>query len=450
MIRKMRWRLIGAAMLAFTAVIAMIAILVNIVNYVEVTHKADQAIERILRYEEREPERFWPEGIKEPKGPEIPEGFEGTENPMGMEGLKGPEAPEGFGGAENPGAMEAPKGPFQAFQDVETNYMTRFFVVRMTSDNESSAYTEYIAAIDKEEAVRLADEVAQKSKDKGYIGDYRYVKEEIGDSTVIVFLNVSKDLQAIKSLRNLTLAVVAVSLILVFILVYIFSKRAIKPIVQNIEQQKQFITDASHELKTPLTSISTSMDVITMEHGEDEWTENIRNQTTRMTKLVGELVALSRLDEIKPLPAKENFSVSNAAWEIVEVYQPQAKAREKKFHVEIQDDVFMIGEKDAIQQMLSVLLDNAIRYSNEKGEIRFSLKKSKNKVRIEVFNTCHFDTPPDVNRLFDRFYRPDSSRNSDTGGNGVGLAIAKAVAETHNGKTSGREDVNSFHVRVIA
>ena len=190
--------------------------------------------------------------------------------------------------------------------------------------------------------------------------------------------------------------------------------------------QKQFITDASHELKTPLTSISTSLDVIEIEHGEDEWTENIRNQTTRMTKLVGELVALSRLDEIKPLPAKENFSVSNAAWEIVEVYQPQAKAREKKFDVEIQDDVFMIGEKDAIQQMLSVLLDNAIRYSNEKGEIRFSLKKSKNKVRIEVFNTCHFDTPPDVNRLFDRFYRPDSSRNSDTGGNGVGLAIAKA------------------------
>ena len=199
MIKKMRWRLIGAAMLAFTAVIAMIAILVNIVNYVEVTHKADQAIERILRYEEREPERFWPQGIEGPKGPEIP---------------------EGFGGAENPGGMEAPKGPFQAFQDVETNYMTRFFVVRMTSDNESSAYTEYIAAIDKEEAVRLADEVAQKSKDKGYIGDYRYVKEEIGDSTVIVFLNVSKDLQAIKSLRNLTLAVVAVSLILVFILVY--------------------------------------------------------------------------------------------------------------------------------------------------------------------------------------------------------------------------------------
>ena len=99
--------------------------------------------------------------------------------------------------------------------------------------------------------------------------------------------------------------------------------------VHSIEQQKQFITDASHELKTPLTSISASIDVISLEHGEDEWTENIRDQTNRMSRLVGKLVALSRLDEEIPLPLKEKFSLTDAVWEIIEVYRPQITAKRR-------------------------------------------------------------------------------------------------------------------------
>ena len=237
-----------------------------------------------------------------------------------------------------------------------------------------------------------------------------------------------------KALLILTVIVSAVSLAIASVLAALLSGRAIRPIARNIEQQKQFITDASHELKTPLTSISTSLDVITMEHGEDEWTDNIRKQTGRMSKLVSELVTLSRLDEEIPLPEKETFSLSNAAWETAEVYQPQAKAKEKNFSIEIQEDIDMYGDKPAIQQMISVLLDNAIRYSDENGDIRFSVYRKKNRIIIEVFNTCHFDELPDTDRLFDRFYRPDSSRSTATGGNGVGLAIARAVTEAHGGR----------------
>ena len=390
MLKKMKWRVILSAMLAFSAIIMMIAVFVNVVNYYVVTNRADQTLSYILELEKN---------ISDKSGSEAP-----------------------------------PPGPFMALPDLESNYMTRFFVVRFDAEgNAISAYTDYIAALDEEEAVELAKKVVRKKIDSGYLGEYRFVSQGVGDTTVVIFLNATRDLQFVKSLRNLTIVIVAASLILVFILVFFLSGKAIRPIVRNIERQKQFITDASHELKTPLTSISTSIDVISADHGEDEWTENIRNQTGRMSRLVNELVTLSRLDEELPLPLKENFSLSNAAWEIVEVYQPQAKAHEKKLTVDIQDNISFMGEKNAIQQMLSVLLDNAIRYSDPEGDIRFNISKKRNRVKIEVFNTCQLDKPPDVKRLFDRFYRPDTSRSTDAGGTGVGLAIAKAVVEAHGG-----------------
>ena len=124
---------------------------------------------------------------------------------------------------------------------------------------------------------------------------------------IAVFLNVWQDQQHLRTLRIITIIVDFLSLLIVSILVIIFSRTAIRPIVQNIERQKCFITDASHELKTPLTSIMTSLDVLEIESGTNEWTDNIRSQSIRMTKLVGELVALSRLDEAKPLSQKEDF-----------------------------------------------------------------------------------------------------------------------------------------------
>ncbi|MCR5399705.1 MAG: HAMP domain-containing histidine kinase [Lachnospiraceae bacterium] len=393
MLKKMRIRVITAAMLAFAAVMFLIALLVNWVNYAAVTGRADQTLSYILRYESNTPSK------------------------------PGPDAP--------------PPRPFMELPDIEANYMTRFFVVRLDPDNNlTSTHIDYIASIDEEDALDYAARAAKKGKDRGYIGDYRYCRKALDDSTVFIFLNVSRELLSVRTLLDLTLAVVGISLILVFIFVFFLSRRALRPIIHNIESQKQFITDASHELKTPLTSIATSTDVIAMEKGEDEWTENIRSQTERMGKLVNELVILSRLDEEKPIPVRESFSLSDTAWEIAEAFRSQAKVQNKRFDIDIQDDLTLLGDRDAIRQMLSVLLDNAIRYSDPEGEIRFCISKKRSRISIEVFNTCNYDTPPDTDRLFDRFYRPDTSRNKSTGGTGVGLAIAKAVAQTHGGKIS--------------
>ena len=430
MLKKMRQRVILAAMLAFFSVIMLIGVAVNVVNHIVVTRNADKTLSAILNFEEVAV-RPGPD-MPAPGGMPAPENIPGSQGEdAGMPAQMPPEGmPQDF-------AFREAMTPFMGLPDLETNYMTRFFIVRFDNEgNPEYVSIDYIASVDGDDAVSLAERVYEKGREKGYLGEYRYACEIKDDSAVVAFLNVKKDLDSMKDLLFMTIAISAASLVIVFILVTLFSKRAIRPIAKNIEQQKQFITDASHELKTPLTSISTSMDVLTMENGENEWTENIRNQTQRLTKLVSELVILSKLDEEKPLPNKEEFSLSTAAWEIAEVYKPQAKGAGKEFKVDIEDDITMTGEKAAVQQMLSVLLDNSIRYSDEGGEIRFSVFRKGGRTNIEVFNTCDLKEVPDVSRLFDRFYRPDSSRSTQTGGYGVGLAIAKAVAETHGGTIS--------------
>ena len=390
MLKKMRWRLILTAMLAFFAVVVLTVVMVNLLAHYIVTGQVDQTLSYIAYFEE--------------------------------------------GNTGDPKAELSQPSLFNAFPDAESYYATRFFIVRFDEgQNVVSTFTENVTTIDEAEAERLARTALEKDREKGFVETYRYAMRKVDGGTTVVFLNAASGLVFTKWLHRLSIYVALASLALAFVLVYLFSGKAIRPIARNMEQQKQFITDASHELKTPLTSIAASIDVISLEYGDDEWTDNIRAQSERMTRLVGELVTLSRLDEELTNPVRERFSVSNAAWEIMEIYRPQAKAVQKQFDVDIQEDVMLHGNQDAVQRMLSVLLDNAIRYSDPEGKIRLDVAKKRGKVWIEVFNTCRFETPPDVERLFDRFYRPDESRSTETGGTGVGLAIAKAVAEAHNG-----------------
>ncbi len=393
MLNKLRWRFILAAMLAFFFVISLVAGLVNVVNYAVTARRNDMVNEQIRNY--------------------------------------GPYATA----FQDPQNLPAPLVPFGALPNPDDNYMTRFFIVGVSRDGSVSIIDwQRIASITPYELTYYASQAMSKDSDRGYLDQFRFLKFEVGSQTIIIFLNCSKDIETMRSLLYMSVTISTGALLLVFLLVLPLSKKAIQPIANNIELQKRFITDASHELKTPLTSISTSLDVIELDRGPDEWTDNIRGQVGRMSGLVSQLVTLSRLDEVKPVPEKEHFDLSSAAWEILEVHTPQAKAAGKEIKTEIEDNVMMSGEKASIQQMLSVLIENAIKYSDDNSEIRFSLSKSYGKIKIEVFNTCNYEKIPDTKRLFERFYRPDESRNSATGGNGIGLAIAKSVVEAHGGK----------------
>lgn len=391
MLKKMQWRFILAAMAAFGTVMLVLAAGINIANYCQRAAMQDDMLDGIYEYEQMKMQN--PDIIH----PSISE----------MAWAEGPEA----------------------------DFTIRFFAVHCDESGNITLITrDNIFSVDETMAGEYAEDILDKGRQKGYYENYRYLVKPDEDGMTIVFLNVYDSLRYGQLLLIASVVIGMVSLLAVFGLVLLFSQRAIRPYVRNIERQKRFITDAGHELKTPLTSISTSADIAAMEYEGDEWIANIQKQTVRLTRLVSELVMLSRLDEETPLPEKQVFSLSDAAWEIAEPFTAIAEAEGKKYSQQIEEHLHMEGDRNMIQQMLSILLDNAMKYSDAGGKINMNIYSKRNKVCMEVSNSCDLENITDLNRLFDRFYRPDESRSTNTGGFGIGLSIAQAIAETHGGK----------------
>lgn len=408
MLKKMQRRFILSAMTAFGLVLFAVALGINLANYHRTVTMEDDLIDRLLSAEQ--------ENMEKSKAP-------------------GPHPP-----VENmPG-----RGPEAAF-------MTRFFTVHCdAAGNIKDIARDYIFSVDERTAGDYAEAVLLKGKERGCYGEYRYRVMKDPQGMTLLFLNVGMDLQFMRSLLFLSFLIGICSLALVFVLVLVFSRYAIRPYVKNMERQKRFITDAGHELKTPVTSIATSADIAAMEYEGDEWIENIKRQAARLAKLTGDLVALARLDEEAPFPERSTFSLSDAAWEGAEPFSVLAKAEGKKFTQDIEENLTLSGDRDTVLHLLSIFLDNAMRYSEEGGEIRLSVYQKRRKAFIEVFNTCSLPENCDLERLFDRFYRMDESRASHTGGTGIGLSMARAIVENHGGQIGAEsEDKRSILFRAV-
>lgn len=404
MLKSLRKKFVLSAMAAFFTVICLIAVSISLWNFQIMIQMQDRTLDQIRMFRGQPPE-----SLKEVHFPT----------------------------------------PFSFIEpDPEAEYTTRFFTVICLNDGATESVSmSYIGSVDEPTANEYASRALKRKLDRGFLDYFRYLRYQEGNKTHIIFLNCAAAMQHAKTLILVSFLVGLCSLVLVFLLLVLFSNKAIKPYLINIEQQKRFITDASHELKTPLTSISTSAAVIAEEYGESEWVVNIQRQVIKMSRLIANLVTLSRLDEELPFPEKVNFSISDAAWEIIEPFEKQAIAKNLEFQKSIEDNLTYCGDKASIQQMLSILLDNAVRYSS--GKIRFDLYQRHGNIVIEIFNTLYNCGKLNTERLFDRFYRPDESRSEETGGYGIGLSIAKAVVETHNGKISATcPDASSiiFHV----
>ena len=321
------------------------------------------------------------------------------------------------------------------FMSPETPFSTRHFTVLFDpSGDVLKTYTESIYATDEEQAIEYAEEVLEDGRDRGWLSSYRYKVFSTDFGVGVVFVDGSMNRSAMVQSIAISGLVLLVCAVLVLALILLLSKRAVKPIAESYEKQKQFITDANHELKTPLTLILANLDIAESELGKNEWLDDIRSEGHRMTELVNQLVALSRMDEETHALNLSDVALGRMVADTVSEFEPLAVSREKTVTANVDTDIIYRGDEALLRRLVGILMDNAIKYCDCGGDIVVTLQRGRHIV-LTVENTYDAVDELELNRLFDRFYRADKARTFK-GGYGVGLAMAKAIAEKHKGEIS--------------
>lgn len=335
------------------------------------------------------------------------------------------------------------------FMTMETPFSTRFFTVRYDqSGRVVGVDVSSISAITEETAWEYAEEVYESGRERGWMGDYRYKQYQTEHGRTIVYVDGS--MNRFMSNRMLLAAgvVLIISGLAIWMIVIFFSKRAVGPVAESYEKQKQFITDVNHELKTPLTLVMANLDILETEIGENEWLSDIRSEGERMSALVNQLVVLARMDEDKTNLEVQQFSMSDMIMDVVSEFQMLAQDRGKSMEAQIDPKVEYMGDETAVRRVVSILLDNAVKYCDDGGEIKLRLEKKKHPV-FYVENTYAGVGGTEFDKLFDRFYRADKARTF-TGGFGIGLSIAKAIVTQHKGEISVyKKDADHIGFKVV-
>ena len=291
------------------------------------------------------------------------------------------------------------------------------------------AYRDDSLIVDQDALQSKVIEALEKGKTSGFIGSYRFLKVETNVGNLILFLNCQRELDSYESfVKNSVLISIGV-ILSVLVLIILISKRVIAPIQETYLKQKQFITGASHELKTPLAIISSNADVLEMMNGDSKWTTNIHNQVDRLTSLVNSLVVFSRMEE-KDTVERTSFDLTETLKSRIEDFDELANFQKKYIVTDIDENLNYYGEKDSIIQLMDILLENAIKYAPEDSDISVKLNKNRKYATLKVSNKANVKKG-DLSKVFDRFYRLDESRNSAIKGYGIGLSMAQLIAEKH-------------------
>lgn len=320
----------------------------------------------------------------------------------------------------------------------EIAFETRFFTVEYSQSGEAvRTDTDKISAVSEETAVSLADKVLSGGHGSGFIYDYRYMISDTPEGgRLVIFCDRGAALAGFRNFRNTSIVISLIGLLAIGCVIYFISGKAVRPIEEAGEKQKRFISDAGHEIKTPLSIIRADADVLGMELGEDnEWISDIVKQTERLTLLTNDLISLSKMEEGAESLYMEEVDISALAEDVADSAKAPSITRGITFVSDIEDGVRITCDKKKVYELMSILLDNALKYCPEGGNVSWSLSSKGKKAVIRVANDLSEAMDKETARhLFDRFYRADSSRNSESGGFGIGLSVARAVAEAHKGR----------------
>ncbi|MBR4761631.1 MAG: HAMP domain-containing histidine kinase [Clostridia bacterium] len=393
MINKLKRKFLIIGTVFMFILMSVLVLVMNVVNYHELTSAADSNLDKISEYK----------------------------MPV-MEERQNVELPE------KRGNFLPPDMPADVRKE------SRFFVARVSSDGEIlQSDLSRIESVDDNSVDEYISKALANSSERGFIDNFRYYKVTDGGETRIFFLHCQMELNSFKSFLWISIIVGLAGCVVVFIAFVFTAGKIVAPIAESYEKQKRFISDAGHEIKTPLTIINANVDLLESE-GESEELSDIRQQTKRLTELTNKLVLLSKMEEAEHTLQKIEFPLSDIVTETANSFRALTVARNIDFKTDITTGVAIYGSPDAVNQLLSLLLENAVKYSPDGGNITLSLKIHRKSALITVTNTAREKiNASDLGNIFDRFYRSDTSRNSETGGHGIGLSIAKAIVEAHGG-----------------
>ena len=336
---------------------------------------------------------------------------------------------------------------------LENLYETRYFSVLLDSDGTVlSIDNGSITNLEKNTATELASEALNSERTKGFAKTYRFRKEEEKQTVRITFLDHKQKIRACFRFLRFSILCSVVGFLLISSAIIFFADRLIRPITESYEKQKRFITDAGHEIKTPLTIINANVDILEMEHGKNEGFDEVRLQCERLTALTQELVLLARMEEGQNALQTVEFPVSEVVEEAVAPFKTISENHGLLLSANIKPLLSMQGDQKSITRLVSILMDNAMKYTPAGGKVSVSLKKQGRGVALSISNdTAEPVDPQEFHHVFDRFYRMDNSRNSETGGYGIGLSVAKTIVLAHGGKISAwtTKDNKTFGITAV-
>ncbi len=284
----------------------------------------------------------------------------------------------------------------------------------------------------EEQAESILTGILNMEKQQGMYGWLQYYKTQKNYGILVVVTDKTSDQGILNNLFRTTVIAGIIVLLVLFIFLIFFSRWIVQPVRTSMERQKQFVSDASHELKTPIAVLTANVDILQDEIGENKWLDYIQEQTTRMNQLVGDLLRLARMDNAKQEYVFQNFNLSTAIEATALPFESQAFEKQKNLEIDIQPDIMYTGSEQHIRQLAAIFIDNAMKYSNAYGTIKITLLRRGDKCILEFYNTGCEISQEETDKIFERFYRGDKARNNKgKNGYGLGLAIAKSIMEIH-------------------
>ena len=398
MIKKLRWRVVGFTVLSVALVLFLLMGMINVANYIRV----DRSVDEMLNFLAENGGDFPRHGDRD-KNEEKPD--ESKHRHVDM----------------NP----------------ETPYETRFFTVTLASDRTvRTINTGKIAAVSSEQAVQMVSKAQETGKSTGYDGNYKYLKTQSGEDVLYIFVDCNRDITSARSFLQISFLIALGGLIAISLLVILLSPRMIRPIAESYSKQKEFITNAGHELKTPMAVIESCTEVIEMQSGETKWTSGIREQVKKLTSLTSRLVALAKMDEGPTNLIMTDVDLSQIVEDTLNGFRLTAEQQGRKLETNIEGGITLHGNQESLSELISILADNAIKYGDPNEPISFSLTRQGKKILMIQENSAKGLKAGNYDQLFDRFYRGDTSHSSSIPGSGIGLSMAQAIVSAHGGTIS--------------